>query len=252
MPDDHRPPAHEEDLAVAVETVLLNERPQEADLRERIEEFERLNRLVMAREQRILDLKNEANELARALGKPLPYHSLDLIEADRGLDDPRQPCGQSRRWMGAEQKELHVSDILDIDDLQTLLSNFCDSVGVASAISDLNGNLIAFANFRRACTQFHRVGEVSSRRCAESDSILGSRLEEGQDFTIYKCKNGLTDAASPLIIDGKHVANILIGQFHLQEPDLEFFRRQAQELGYDEEDYLASIKEVPMMSEEKL
>ena len=122
MPDDHRPPAHEEGLAGAVETVLLNERPQEADLRERIEEFERLNRLVMAREQRILDLKTEANELARAHGKPLPYHSLDLIEADRGLDDPRQTSGQSRRWVGAEQKELHVSDILDIDDLQTLLS----------------------------------------------------------------------------------------------------------------------------------
>ncbi len=62
---------------------------------------------------------------------------------------------------------------------------------------------------------------------------------EGQDFTIYQCKNGLTDAASPLIIDGKHLANILIGQFHLQEPDLDFFRRQARDLGYDEEDYLA-------------
>ena len=136
--------------------------------------------------------------------------------------------------------------------MQRLLGNFCDAVGVASAISDLKGNLLAFANFRRACTQFHRVGEISSQRCAESDAILGSRLEEGQDFTIYQCKNGLTDAASPLIIDGKHVANILIGQFHLQEPDLDFFRRQARDLGYDEEDYVASIKEVPMMSEEKL
>ncbi len=147
---------------------------------------------------------------------------------------------------------MQVSDLLDLEDLQTLLTNFCDAVGVASAISDLKGNLLAFANFRRACTQFHRVGEISSQRCAESDSILGSRLEEGQDFTIYQCKNGLTDAASPLIIDGKHLANILIGQFHLQEPDLDFFRRQARDLGYDEEDYLASIKEVPMMSEEKL
>ncbi|MGO9566275.1 MAG: response regulator, partial [Desulfomonilaceae bacterium] len=145
-----------------------------------------------------------------------------------------------------------VADLLDVEDLQTLLAHFCDAVGVASAISDLNGNLLAFANFRRACTQFHRAGEISSQRCAESDAILGSRLKDGQDFTIYTCKNGLTDAASPLIIDGKHVANILIGQFHLQEPDLDFFRRQARDLGYDEEDYVASIKEVPIMSAEKL
>ncbi len=252
MPDEHLSPPQEEGLAVAMETVHPNERPEEYDLRERIQEFERFNRLVMAREQRILDLKKESNELARALGKPMPYQSLDIMEDDKGVDDNEQTKDVSNQGLRSGQKELQLSDILDIDDLQILLSNFCDSVGVASAISDLNGKLLAFANFRRACTQFHRVGKVSSRRCAESDSILGSRLEEGQDFTIYKCKNGLTDAASPLIIDGKHVANILIGQFHLQEPDLEFFRRQAQELGYDEADYLASIKEVPMMSEEKL
>jgi len=116
----------------------------------------------------------------------------------------------------------------------------------------LKGKVLAFANWRRACTDFHRVGEVSSQRCVESDTILGSSLEEGQDFTIYKCRNGMTEAASPVIIDGKHLANIFIGQFHLQEPDLDFFRRQAQEHGFDQADYLASIKEVPIMSEAKL
>ena len=225
----------------------------QSELQEKILEFERFNRLVMAREQRILDLKKEANELAQAAGKAAPYGSLEQIEKDAALDELVQSItDRERRRVRSGPEELQVSDLLDLEDLQRLLGNFCDAVGVASAISDLKGNLLAFANFRRACTQFHRVGEISSQRCAESDAILGSRLEEGQDFTIYQCKNGLTDAASPLIIDGKHLANILIGQFHLQEPDLDFFRRQARDLGYDEEDYLASIKEVPMMSAEKL
>jgi PAS domain S-box-containing protein len=226
--------------------------PARSELQERILEFERFNRLVMAREQRILDLKREVNELAQAAGKPAPYESLDRIEKDEALDNLVLSGADHSDWGRSGPEELQVSDLLDLEDVQLLLNHFCDAVGVASAISDLKGNLLAFANFRRACTQFHRVGEISSQRCAESDAILGSRLEEGQDFTIYQCKNGLTDAASPLIIDGKHLANILIGQFHLQEPDLDFFRRQAREHGYDEEDYLASIKEVPMMSEEKL
>jgi two-component system, sensor histidine kinase and response regulator len=224
----------------------------QSELQEKILEFERFNRLVMAREQRILDLKKEANELAQAAGKPAPYGSLERIGEDEALSKLVPSTTDGGEGVSSEPKELQVSDLLDLEELQTLLSHFCDAVGVASAISDLNGNLLAFANFRRACTQFHRVGEISSQRCAESDSILGSRLEEGQDFTVYTCKNGLTDAASPLIIDGKHVANILIGQFHLQEPDLDFFRHQAREFGYDEEDYLASIREVPMMSEERL
>ena len=223
-----------------------------AELQEKILEIERFNRLVMAREQRILELKKEANELAQAAGKAAPYQSLEQIENDAALGEMTQSeTGRADRVRSGSE-ELQVSDLLDLDELQRLLGNFCDAVGVASAISDLKGNLLAFANFRRCCTQFHRVGEISSQRCAESDAILGSRLEEGQDFTIYQCKNGLTDAASPLIIDGKHVANILIGQFHLQEPDLDFFRRQARDLGYDEEDYVASIKEVPRMSAEKL
>ncbi len=40
----------------------------------------------MAREQRILDLKKEANDLALAAGKPVPYGSLDRIEEDEALN----------------------------------------------------------------------------------------------------------------------------------------------------------------------
>jgi two-component system, sensor histidine kinase and response regulator len=252
MTDLNRFPLEEKTLADDREAAQQKDGPAQSELQERILEFERFNRLVMAREQRIIDLKKEANELAKAAGTPVPYGSLDRIEKDEALNNLVLSMADRDEEVSSGPKELQVSDLLDVEDLQTLLSNFCDAVGVASAIADLKGNLLASANFRRACTQFHRVGEISSQRCAESDSILGSRLEEGQDFTIYQCKNGLTDAASPLIIDGKHLANILIGQFHLQEPDLAFFRRQAQDLGYDEEDYLASIKEVPIMSAEKL
>ena len=226
--------------------------PAQDELQERFLEIERFNRLGMARERRILDLKKEVNELAQASGKPAPYGSVERIKEEVALDNPVLSMTDQDGGVRSGSQELQVSELLDLEDLQPLLSNFCDAIGVASAISDLEGNLLAFANFRRACTQFHRVGEISSQRCVESDTILGSRLGDGQDFTIYTCKNGMTDAASPVIIDGKHLANILIGQFHLQEPDLEFFRRQAQEHGYDADDYLAAIQEVPIMSEAKL
>jgi len=242
----------EEKLAIGTQVAQHKDSPDQPELQERILEFERFNHLVMAREQRILDLKKEANELARAAGKPAPYGALDRIEEEEALDNQVLSITDQSEGVRSGHKDLQASDLLDIEGLQTLLANFCDAVGVASAISDLNGNLLASANFRRACIDFHRAGEISSQRCAESDSILGSKLEEGQDFSLYTCKNGLTDAASPLIIDGMHLANILVGQFHLQEPDLDFFRRQARDLGYDEEDYLAAIKEVPIMSAEKL
>ncbi|HTY24120.1 MAG TPA: response regulator [Desulfomonilaceae bacterium] len=252
MTDQNRFPLEEKTLAAGTEVAVQKDVPAQSELQERILEFERFNRLVMAREQRILDLKKEANELALAAGKPIPYESLDRIEEDEAVNKLVQSMTDRDERERSGPEELQAEDLLNVEDLQTLLSHFCDAVGVASAISDLKGNLLAFANFRRVCTQFHRVGEISSQRCAESDAVLGSRLVEGQDFTIYQCKNGLTDAASPLIIDGKHLANVLIGQFFLHEPDMDFFRRQAKEHGYDEKDYLAAINEVPMMDEARL
>ena len=162
------------------------------------------------------------------------------------------PAGKSEEGDGSGVEELHISDLLDLDQLQSLLANFCDAVGIASAIIDLKGNVLAAARWQRACTDFHRVCEISCQRCIESDTELALKLKEGQDFTLCQCKNGMTDAASPIIIDGQYLANVFIGQFHLQEPDLEFFRRQARACGFDETDYLGAIQEVPVISEAKL
>jgi two-component system sensor histidine kinase/response regulator len=252
MTDQNRFPLEEETLAIGTEVAHQKDGPAQSELQERILEFERFNRLVMAREQRILDLKKEVNELAQTAGEPAPYGSLDRIEKDEALDNLVQTMKDRDAVSGGEPEELEAEDLLNVVDLQTLLAHFCDAVGVASAIIDLKGKILVFANFCRACTDFHRVGKVSSQRCVESDTILGSSLQEGQDFTFYRCKNGMTDAASPVIIDGKHWANVFIGQFYLEEPDLDFFRRQAQEHGFDEDNYLAAIKEVPMLDEAKL
>lgn len=252
MTDQNRFPFEEKALAIDTEVTQQKDGPAQSELQERILEFERFNRLVMAREQRILDLKKEANDLAQAAGKPAPYSSLDRIEQDEALDNLVLSMTDRDAVSGGEPEELEAADLLNVEDLQTLLAHFCDAVGVASAIIDLKGKILVFANFCRACTDFHRVGKVSSQRCVESDTILGSSLEEGKDFTIYRCKNGMTDAASPVIIDGKHWANVFIGQFYLEEPDLDFFRRQAQEHGFDEDRYLAAIKEVPRLDEAKL
>jgi PAS domain S-box-containing protein len=174
-----------------------------------------------------------------------------MIEPDHSLVE-KQPAGKSEKGAGPGPEELRISDLLDLDQLQSLLSNFCEAVGIASAIIDLKGKVLVAARWQRACTDFHRTCEISCQRCIESDTELAIKLEAGHNFTIYQCKNGMTDAASPIIIDGRHLANVFIGQFHLQEPDLEFFRRQARECGFDEPGYLAAIQEAPVISGTKL
>jgi len=92
-----------------------------------------------------------------------------MTELDHSLVE-KQPAGKSKEGAGSGVEELRISDLLDLDQLQSLRANFCDSVGIASAIIDLKGNLLAAARWQRACSDFHRVCEISCQRCLESDT----------------------------------------------------------------------------------
>ena len=151
-----------------------------------------------------------------------------------------------------ETDAVCLSDLVDVDQLTPILEDFCNAVGVASAIIDLEGRILASARWQRICTAFHRVDKRTQARCIESDTVLAAHLEEGKGFSLYHCRNGLTDAASPIVIRGRHVANIFVGQFLLGEPDREHFRRQAEEFGFDTEAYLRALDEVPILSSGKL
>ena len=70
---------------------------------------------------------------------------------------------------GAEPKELQISDLLDLDHLQTLLTNFCNSVGIASAIIDLYDRF--FERLRRG-ESVNLPSVVSKNLC--KDGILSS------------------------------------------------------------------------------
>jgi PAS domain S-box-containing protein len=62
----------------------------------------------------------------------------------------------------------------------------------------------------------------------------------------------MTDAASPIVIEGQHVANAFVGQFLLSRPDKAYFRRQAAEFGFDGQAYLNALDEVAIISEKKI
>jgi len=145
-----------------------------------------------------------------------------------------------------------LSDLIDVEETQHLLDSFCDAVGIAAAIIDLGGELLVGSRWQRVCTDFHRVNERTCEKCIESDTQLANELQEGKRFSIYQCQNGLTDAASPIIIEGEHIANAFVGQFFLKKPDQEFFSRQAATYGFEETAYLDALSEVPIVKEEYL
>lgn len=145
-----------------------------------------------------------------------------------------------------------ILGLIDFDRVNILLEGFNQSTGFVTAILDLEGNILSRSGWRQACTMFHRKHLETSQRCVLSDTILSAMLEKGARYHYYKCLNGLVDVAVPIVIKDEHIANLFSGQFFFEEPDLSYFKKQAERFGFDEEEYLNTIREVPVIPEEKV
>lgn len=145
-----------------------------------------------------------------------------------------------------------ISQIFNIEQLQSLLDKFTISTGTGTAIIDLEGNTITASGWQDICTKFFRIHPKTSKNCLESDTSIANGLKEGCKFNQYKCLNGLVDVAVPIIVKDEHIANLFIGQFLLNRPDLSFFREKAKTFGFDEQKFMDALGKVPVFTEEEV
>ncbi len=144
-----------------------------------------------------------------------------------------------------------VGNLVDFQALQQLMNSFYKATGIATAITDLNGNVRVATGWQDICVRFHRLHPETLANCKESDTCLAATVKEG-DYALYKCKNGLWDLVTPIVVSGRHIANFFLGQFFFADevPDYDFFRKQAERYGFDTGEYLAALDRVPRWSRE--
>jgi len=149
--------------------------------------------------------------------------------------------------------DLELGDIIDAPALQSLVDDLYKIAKLPIGIIDLKGKVLVGTGWQDICTKFHRAHPETCKSCMESDLELTRGIPAGE-FKLYKCKNGMWDAATPILVGGQHIGNLFWGQFFFDdEPlDYEFFRAQAQKYGFDEEKYLAALEKVPRISRETL
>lgn len=149
----------------------------------------------------------------------------------------------------------NFAQLIDVGQIRQLLEAHYRITGILSAILDADGNILAAVGWQDVCTRFHRTHPVACVRCRESDARVKRHLHDLRgDYLDYRCGNGLREAAIPIIINGEHLATLFTGQFFYEDemPDLEFFRAQAEEFGFDTDSYLAALSRVPVLSREQI
>ena len=142
-------------------------------------------------------------------------------------------------------------DLVDIELLQRLLNSFYMVTGIPHTIRDVDYNILSKSGWQDICTGFHRVCPQTEERCQQSDRYISDYLHE-KPYVGYKCLNGLMDYAVPLIIEGQHLATLFMGQILHDQPNVEYFRQQAQEFGFDQAAYLEALQRVPIIPEEQV
>lgn len=145
-----------------------------------------------------------------------------------------------------------INKIIHVAQLQSLLDKFTRSTGTGTAIIDLEGNTITASGWQDICTKFFRINPETCKNCLESDTSIANGLKKGSKYNMYKCLNGLVDVAVPIIVNDEHIANLFIGQFLLNKPDLSFFREKAKTFGFDEHEFMRALDKVPVFTEEEV
>jgi PAS domain S-box-containing protein len=148
--------------------------------------------------------------------------------------------------------DYKLEDIIDIPLLQNLQDKLNLIYSFPSAIIDNEGKVLTAVAWQDICTKFHRMNPECEQECIKSDMYILDHLHEANPAVSYQCPHGLTDNATPIIIEGKHYGNFFTGQFFLEEPDPKYFRKQAKIYGFDEKAYLEAVDKVPVWTREKL
>ncbi len=142
--------------------------------------------------------------------------------------------------------EYKLGQILDANLLQILQDKLNAVNPFPSALVDNDGIILTATAWQDICTKFHRKNPESEQVCIESDKYILAHLSAANPAVSYRCPHGMTDNAIPILVEGHHLGSFFTGQFFLEPPDMEFFRKQAVRYGFDTESYLAAVRSVPV------
>lgn len=153
------------------------------------------------------------------------------------------------------KKTLNLLDLVDKETLDEILDAFNEVCGIGSVIADVEGRpLSGEKNFTKFCAKYCRGTESGRERCYASDAFGGEMSLKQQEPYVYNCLNaGLVDCATPIIVEGYHLANLNGGQV-LEEPiPREIAIARAKAIGVEDIDgYLAELNNIPFVTKAKL
>lgn len=146
-----------------------------------------------------------------------------------------------------------IQDLVDIEKMRVIFEKFTQATGFVINLLDHPGMKPLLVTGRRGlCSEFYKACPASADLCLKSSRRLLGCLGAPGQLAVEVCSHGLAYCATPIIINGIHLASLTAGQVLLDKPDLERFRNHAALYGFEERKYLEALNEVPVEQAERL
>jgi diguanylate cyclase (GGDEF)-like protein len=142
---------------------------------------------------------------------------------------------------------------VNISELKELVESIYSITGISCFIKDDNGETIVLTKYNKICEKLHRDSCAIRLRQCEAEENIFQRIENGEEYAIYRCKNNLIYMGTPIVINDNYKAILFAGQVFSKEPNIEeCFKIQEKNFDFDEEEYIKNIKEIPIISEKRV
>lgn len=184
-------------------------------------------------------------------GRSLLYSIVhDITEKKRAEEALEKRILALTRPLGATTS-ITFEELFNLEDIQRLQDDFARATGVGAIVVCPDGRPITVpSNSRPLCQDIVRKTKKGYANCRRSHAGIEQPSEQGP--SIRRCLGaGLWDAGAAILVDGRHIANWLVGQVRDTSQTEEQIRTYAREIEADENAMVEAFRKIPAMSGEQ-
>ncbi len=200
-----------------------------SSVRQKMEEIERFNALVVGRETRISEMKQLINNLSIELGRDTPFEDPNKENSDTNTlfatQKEKETNPNSQQVPDEIKKELKPEDITDqyifktlrVTEDNNLITGLVASIGIPLALLNMDGKVLRAPLPETGLERYKDDGVFSDKNSnfSHSEEMITDKLS--YPITINYDKHGLCDVGIPLYRHGQQIAWIFFGRLFITD-----------------------------------
>lgn len=149
-----------------------------------------------------------------------------------------------------KQKINNITDIIEMEYLQSVQDSLGRIVGITTALLDPSGVPLSRPTNLHAYCSMMQASSTGVQMCMKTNTQLININKETRQPSIVTCPNsGLKTAAVPIFFGDLYLGSWLIGQIRMDNIDFQLIEETAQKAGFSKEEAKKNIAMLPIISE---